>query len=60
MAPTAAANRSQSATNHSLQAPFLSTNVRFMEDQNLAAMPGPGTYKQPTLAESIAKKPWGK
>lgn len=27
-------NRSQSATNHGLQAPFLSTNVRFMDDNN--------------------------
>ncbi len=31
-----------------------------MEDQNVASMPGPGTYKQPTLAEQISKKPWGK
>ena len=31
-----------------------------MDNPNQAAIPGPGTYKQPNLAEQVAKKPWGK
>lgn len=31
-----------------------------MEDPLQAQLPGPGTYKQPTIAETIQKKPWGK
>ena len=40
--------------------PFLSTNIRFMDNNQQALIPGPGAYKQPTIVESLHKKPWGK
>ncbi len=48
----------------------MSTNVRFMDNQQTSMLPGPGAYKQPTLskinrliiskADTIHNKTWGK
>ena len=44
---------------NSYQAPFASSNQRFLDKKALEA-PGPGSYQAKTIVESMTKKPWGK
>lgn len=46
-------HRAQSAQQQPV-APFMSTNVRFMDNQQTSMLPGPGAYKQPTLSKRIS------